>query len=174
MEVLVLVLVVQPPNTLSAASFNTRMEAYGVPSMYYELASLLRSLFLCWRLWLCRNSVRELLTAALLRIYTLFLNSSIYKVSSIQIFSTWKSEYFKDTRCRTPWICDKDCERGLMSRQVYTCPCQPYVRHSAWRGEASRHHDIEFRLYWVSSFNLSNQSDLPCAITHSDLDSPPK
>ena len=47
MEVLVLVLVVRPPNTLSAASFNTRMEAYGVPSMYYELASLLRSLFLC-------------------------------------------------------------------------------------------------------------------------------
>ena len=111
------------------------MEAYGFHSMYYGVASLLSNLFLCWRLWLCRNSVRELLTAALLRIYTLFLNSSIYKVSSIQIFSTWKSEYFKDTRCRTPWICDKDCERGLMSRQVYTCPCQPYVRHSAWRGE---------------------------------------
>ena len=47
MEVLVLVLVVQPPNTLSAASFNTRMEAYGVHSMYYGVASLLRNLFLC-------------------------------------------------------------------------------------------------------------------------------
>ena len=64
----VLVLVVRPPQHPVSCLFQHKDRGIWTMDYGVGVASLLRSLFLCWRLWLCRNSVREPLFTALLRI----------------------------------------------------------------------------------------------------------